>query len=392
VYFWRSKTKSPTVRKIILFFLGALLIVAAIFAAKKIIESNNKVRPIAPKIVKTVFAESVVNTMIPIAIPANGILVAKNRLELYAEVQGVFRSSAHDFKAGQNYRRGETLLSIDASEYYATVQAAKSDFLNLVTSIMPDLRLDYPEAFPSWEAYLNNFDFEKSVPPLPESTSEKVNYFITGRGLASRYYNVKTLEQRLVKYRITAPFSGILTEALVTKGSLIRQGQKLGEYIDPSVYELELSIEKAFSDLMKQGEEVILTALDSDKEYLGEVTRINGKIDQATQTIKVFVEVKGADLKEGMYMEANITARSEDNAIEISRKLLVNENQVFVLRDTILDIIEVVPVHFSEKTVILKGVPDGTKILSKPVPGAYAGMLIKEFKEATTESQDQADL
>lgn len=178
----------------------------------------------------------------------------------------------------------------------------------------------------------------------------------------------------------------------MTKGSLIRQGQKLGEFIDPSVYELELSIENAFSDLMKLGEKVTLTALDSEKEYLGEVTRINGKIDQATQTITVFVEVKGADLKEGMYMEAMLAAKSEDNAIEISRKLLVNENQVFVIRDTILDIMEVVPVHFSNKTVILKGVPDGTKILSKPVPGAYAGMLVKEFKEATTESQDQANL
>jgi multidrug efflux pump subunit AcrA (membrane-fusion protein) len=380
------------VRKIILFILGAVLIVVAIFAANKIIESNKKVRPIAPKIVKTVFAESITNTTIPITIPANGTLVAKNRLELYAEVQGVFRSSARDFKAGQNYRRGELLLSIDASEYYASVQAAKSDFLNLVTSIMPDLRLDYPEAFPSWEAYLNNFDFKKSVPPLPETNSEKVNYFITGRGLASRYYNVKNLEQRLSKYQITAPFSGILTEALVTKGSLIRQGQKLGEYIDPSVYELELSIENAFSDLMKKGKKVTLTAMDSDKEYLGKVTRINGKIDQATQTIKVFVELKGDDLKEGMYMEAKLAAKSEENAIEISRKLLVNENQVFVLRDTILDIIEVVPVHFSNKTVILKGVPDGTRILSKPVPGAYAGMLVKEYKVTKVESQDQADL
>ena len=379
-------------RKIILFILGAVLIVVAIFAANKIVESNKKVRPIAPKIVKTVFAESITNTTIPITIPANGMLVAKNRLELYAEVQGVFRSSARDFKAGQNYRRGEVLLSIDAAEYSASVQAAKSDFLNLVTSIMPDLRLDYPEAFPSWEAYLNNFDFKKSVPPLPETTSEKVNYFITGRGLASRYYNVKNLEQRLSKYRITAPFSGILTEALVTKGSLIRQGQKLGEYIDPSVYEIELSIENAFSDLMKQGKEVTLTAMDSDKEYLGKVTRINGKIDQATQTIKVFVELKGDDLKEGMYMEANLAAKSEDNAIEISRKLLVNENQVFVLRDTILDIIEVVPVHFSDKTVILKGVPDGTKILSKPIPGAYAGMLVKEYKGTEVESQDKAKL
>jgi membrane fusion protein (multidrug efflux system) len=379
------------VRKIILFFLGAILIIGAFFAANKIIESNKKVRPIAPKIVKTVFAESVTNGIIPITIPANGTLVAKNRLELYAEVQGVFRSSAHDFKAGQNYRRGETLLSIDASEYYASVQAAKSDFLNLVTSIMPDLRLDYPEAFPSWQAYLNDFDFKKSVPLLPAISSEKVKYFITGRGIFSSYYSVKNLEQRLGKYRITAPFSGILTEALVTKGSLIRQGQKLGEYIDPSVYELELSIEKAFSDLMKLGEKVTLTAMDSEKEYLSKVTRINGKIDQATQTIKVFVEVRGADLKEGMYLEARLSAKSEDNAIEISRKLLVNETQVFVLRDTILDIIEVEPVHFSDKTVILKGVPDGTRILSKPVSGAYAGMLVKEFKEAA-DPQDQSHL
>jgi multidrug efflux pump subunit AcrA (membrane-fusion protein) len=377
------------VRKIILFFLGAILIVVAIFAANKIIESNKKQRPKAPKIVKTVFAESVSNTTVPIIIPASGTLVAKNRLELYAEVQGVFRSSARDFKAGQNFRKGQVLLSIDAAEYYASVQAAKSDFLNLVTSIMPDLRLDYPEAFPSWEAYLNTFKLEDPIAPLPESTSQNVNYFISGRGLASRYYNVKNLEQRLVKYRISAPFAGILTEALVTKGSLIRQGQKLGEYIDPSVYEVALSIERAYSNLMRKGEKVTLTAMDLDKEYYGTVTRINGKIDQASQTIKVFVEVAGADLKEGMYMEAKLSAKSEDNAIEISRKLVVNENEVFVLRDTILDIIEIRPVHFSDKTVIIKGVPDGTKIISKPIPGAYPGMLVKEFKVAKESIQDQ---
>jgi multidrug efflux pump subunit AcrA (membrane-fusion protein) len=78
------------VRKIILFFLGAILIVGSTFVAVQIIESNKKERPKAPKIVKTVFAESVSNTTIPITISASGTLVAKNRLELYAEVQGVF--------------------------------------------------------------------------------------------------------------------------------------------------------------------------------------------------------------------------------------------------------------------------------------------------------------
>ncbi len=374
-------------RKIILFILGALLIIGAFFAASALVKSNKQVRPKAEKIIKTVFVETVENTTIPINIEANGTLVAKNRLELYSEVQGIFRSSAHDFKAGQEYRNGALLLSIDAAEYYASVQAAKSDFLNLITSLMPDLRLDYPEAFPKWESYLNNFDISKSVPPLPEISSEKVKYFITGRGVFSRYYNVKNLEQRLGKYRITAPFNGILIEALVTKGTLVRQGQKLGEFIDPSVFEVELAIEKAYSDLLTLGEKVILSAIDSENTYSGKVTRINGRIDQATQTIKVYVEVKGADLKEGMYLEAKLDARSEVEAIEISRKLLVDETKLYVLNDDVLDIIDVNPVHFTSKTVVIKGVPNGTKILSRPVPGAYAGMLVKEFTAAQTTTQ-----
>jgi len=374
------------VRKIILFFLGVILIVASVFAAKAIIESNKRVRPKAAKIVKTVFSEVITNKTIPISIPANGTLTAKNRMEVYAEVQGIFRNSARDFKSGQKYNRGETLLSIDAAEYYASVQAAKSDFLNLVTSLMPDLRLDYPEAFPKWQDYLNTFDLSQSLSPLPEITSQNVNYFITGKGVHSRFYNVKNLEQRLGKYRITAPFNGILTEALVTKGTLIRQGQKLGEFIDPSVYELELSIEKSYSDLLTIGKEVALSTNDSDSEYIGKVTRINGKIDQATQTIKVFVEVKGSDLKEGMYLEANLQTKNATEAIEISRKLLLDESQIFIVKDSILDVIDVDPVHFSSKTVVVKGVPNGTRILSKSVPGAYAGMLVKIYQERANES------
>lgn len=373
-------------RKIILFFLGVILIVASVFAAKAIIESNKRVRPKAAKIVKTVFSEVITNKTIPISIPANGTLTAKNRMEVYAEVQGIFRNSARDFKSGQKYNRGETLLSIDAAEYYASVQAAKSDFLNLVTSLMPDLRLDYPEAFPKWQDYLNTFDLSQSLSPLPEITSQNVNYFITGKGVHSRFYNVKNLEQRLGKYRITAPFNGILTEALVTKGTLIRQGQKLGEFIDPSVYELELSIEKSYSDLLTIGKEVALSTNDSDSEYIGKVTRINGKIDQATQTIKVFVEVKGSDLKEGMYLEANLQTKNATEAIEISRKLLLDESQIFIVKDSILDVIDVDPVHFSSKTVVVKGVPNGTRILSKSVPGAYAGMLVKIYQERANES------
>lgn len=376
-------------RKLILLGIGIIIIVSAIFGAYIIIENNKKVQPKVDKVIKTVFVKTAINKTIPITIPTNGNLVAKNRLELYAEVQGVFQSTAHDFKEGQTYKKGETLISINSSEYYASVQSAKSNLYNLITSIIPDLRLDFPEYFPVWENYLKNFNMDKAVVPLPEMTDEKVNYFITGRGILSSYYNVKNLEQRLSKYSISAPFSGVLTEALVTKGTLIRPGQKLGEFIDTSVYELELSIGKTYSDFLKIGESVILNALQGNNTYIGHVTRINGKIDQETQTIKVFVEVKDDNLKEGMYLEAQLEAKDEPNAIKISRKLLVNNSEIFILRDSILDVIKVRPVYFTPNEVVIKDVPDHTQILSRSLPGAYSGMLVKAIKEEDSTNTNQ---
>ena len=368
-------------RKLILTILGVLLIIASFFFAYKLIESKNKVKPVPQKVVKTVFVDTVKNSTIPIVIPANGNLTAKRRVELYAEVQGIFTPGTTLFKAGQTYRQGQTLIRIDASEYYASVQSAKSNLYNSIAAIMADLRLDFAEVFPKWQAYLNSFDLNKTTPKLPSMASEKENYFITGRGIVSNYYNVKNLEQRLSKYTISAPFDGILTEALVTEGSLIRSGQKLGEFIDPSVYEMEVAISKSFANLLKVGEKVELNNLDGTETFTGIVSRVNGSIDATTQTITVFIEVKSELLKEGMYLEARLDAKQEENAIEINRNLLLDTNQIFVVRDGVLDVVDVKPVYFSDTKVVLKDVPNGAIILSRSVPGAYAGMLVKIFED-----------
>lgn len=378
-------------RKLVLFAIGTFIILGAAVGAYFIVKSNTIVKPEIARVVKTVYVDTVRNSTVPITIPANGNLIAKHRFELYSEVQGVFQNSTSDFKAGQAFRKGQLLLGINSDEYYASVQSSKSELYNLITSLMPDLRLDYPEAFPVWEAYLKNFSMTSSVSPLPESNDEKVNYFITGRGVHSAYYNLKNLEQRLSKYRIYAPYDGILTEALVNKGTLVRPGQKLGEFIDTSVYELQLSIAKSFSDLLQIGEKVSLNVPNNKLNYTGTVTRINARVDQATQTVTVFVEVMDKDLKEGMYLEAQLKAKNIENAVKLSRKLLVDQSEIFVLRDSILDLIKITPVYFSPDDVVVKGIPDNTIILSKSVPGAYAGMLVKVNSETKLPSALQAE-
>lgn len=371
-------------RKIILSILGVLIIFASIYVAGMIVNSKNRTRPAPAKVVKTVFVDTVQNKTIPIMVPANGNLVAKRRVELFSEVQGVFRKGSRLFKAGQPYRKGEIIIKIDASEYYASVQSAKSNLYNLITSIMPDLRLDYPEVYGKWQTYLNGFDLNKTTPPFPEMSSDNEKYFISGRGILTNYYNVKNMEQRLAKYTIRAPFSGILTDALVTEGTLIRSGQQLGEFIDTNVYELEVAISKSYSDLLKLKETVELTTLDMSKTYVGTVSRINGKVDQTSQTIKAFIEVSDKDLKEGMYLEANLNAKEEKDAIEVDRGLLLENDQIFIVRDSVLDLIDVKPVYFSDKKVVLKDIPNGTAMVSKPVVGAYAGMLVQIFEEKET--------
>lgn len=368
-------------RKIILSLLGVLLILAAIYVANIIIESKFTPRPVPNKVVKTVFVDTVKNGDIPIVVPANGNLIAKQRMELYSEVQGVFLGGNKLFKPGQAYRSGQTIIRIDAAEYYASVQSAKSNLYNLITSIMPDLRLDYPEITDKWQEYLLSFDLDGTTPELPEMTSEKEKYFISGRGILTSYYNVKNMEQRLAKYQIRAPFDGIVTEALVTEGTLVRAGQKLGEFIDTGIYELQVAISKSFSDLLKPGEKVELVNLDRSQTYTGTVARINARVDQASQTITAFIEVRDPGLKEGMYLEASLNARQESDAIEIDRGLLMENDRIFVVRDSVLDLIDVRPVYFTDKSVVLKDVPEGMIIVSKPVVGAYSGMLVKVFQE-----------
>ena len=366
-------------RKIILSLIGVLFIGLSFYVAQTLIANKHRPKPVREKVVKTVFIDTVKNGTVKIVVPANGNLIAKRRVELYSEVQGVFKPSNILFRPGQKYKKGQALIRMDASEYYASVQSAKSNLYNTLAAIMTDLRLDFPDVYQKWQNYLNSFDLSKTTPRLPDMTSDKENYFITGRGIVSNYYNVKNLEQRLLKYTIIAPFSGVLTQALVTEGSLIRSGQKRGEFIDPSVYEMEVALSKGYASLLKVGESVALKNLDGTEFYKGEVSRVNGSIDIATQTITAYIEVKDDTLKEGMYLEARLDAKEEYDAIEIDRNLFLESQEIFVVQDSILDVISVKPVHFSDTKVVLKDIPDGTVILKKAVPGAYAGMLVKPF-------------
>ena len=371
------KNNSNLWRGIIGIILGLIIIFAAVRVAGKIVASKSKPRIKAEKQINKVYTQTVSNQEIPIIINEKGALEALRKVELFSEVQGILKPNDRLFKPGQSYNKGSVLFQIDDAEFKASIVAQRSVLYNQITQVLPDLQLDYPDVFEKWNNYLSTFNIKNSTPALPEFTNEKEKYFINSKSIVTTYYNIKNLEERLRKFTIRAPFYGIVTEALVNPGTLIRTGQKLGSILNPSIYELPLSVNESFQEYIKVGKAVTLYNLDRTKSWKGKIARINATINSATQGIQIYIQVQGKNLKEGMFLEADIAGKTIPSGYEISRKLLVDNNKVFEVQDTILYLKEVEIAFFKEKSAIITNLEDGTVLLRNAIPGAYEGMLVE---------------
>ena len=91
--------------------------------------------------------------------------------------------------------------------------------------------------------------------------------------------------------------------------------------------------------------------------------------------------MKGDGLEEGMYVKTNIMAPEVENAYELSRSVIFDKNQVFVVEDSILVQKTIEPLFYKEKSVVISGLKDGEHVLSKLPTGAYPGMKVTIYTE-----------
>lgn len=310
------------------------------------------------------------------SLEVQGELAAYDKIDLFAEVSGALKSTSRPFKVGSYFPKGSILISVDQEEAKLNLLSQKSNLLNAITQLMPDLKIDYPESFSHWQQYLDDFELEAPIKAFPEPANKQEKYFIASRNLYSQYYTIKSAEERLSKYKMYAPFSGVITQAGINEGAVVRAGQKLGELMSTNRYELVTTVPLRDLKYIEQGSSVRLYSEDVSGNWNGRVKRINNQVETGTQTVKVFIEVGGEHLKEGMYLRGSLSASDIKGATSIPRNLLVNQNAVYVVKDSVLTLQEVQLVKITEKAAIVRGLDAQTPILAIPVPGAYEGMKV----------------
>lgn len=316
---------------------------------------------------------TVSNGAVEFPVEMSGSIDALRKIEMYAEVSGVFRDGVRPFREGGFFRRGESLLVIEDSVFRNSVLAERSSFLNLVTLVLPDIIIDFPEESAKWKRYAESFRIESSLRPLPEPATDRERNYLAARNIYNKFYAIRSMEATLGKYRITAPFDGTVTLSEVNPGALIRTGQKIGEFAASGNFELRVSAAIRDAGFLKVNTPVMLVSDDFSGSVSGTIKRINANISPATQTVSVYIEVADPRLRDGMYLTALKTVAVPD-AFAISRTLLHNDHQLFVLENSRFVLKSVRVIAYNNDKAVITGLPDGTKLPAEILPGMYDGM------------------
>jgi len=307
----------------------------------------------------------------------SGRLMSQRKIDVFSEVNGKLVAGAKPFKDGTAFKNGEVLLKLDDSDTRYNIVANRSNFQSTLTSLLPDLKIDYEDGFDKWKNYLAAFDATKSLPDLPEVTDEKEKNFLVAKKVYNLFYSIKSQEAQLAKFTIIAPFDGIVSEANVNANTIIRAGQRVGVFVDPSNYELEAGVSVTDINKVKVGSEAQLSSTELQGNWVGKVERISEIVDAATQTVKVYLSVSGNKLYEGVYLNGIIEGVALDSAASIPRYLVVNESQVYSVENDKLHLVNVDVIHQSKDVMVVKGLADGTTIVNQVVPGAFDGMEVE---------------
>lgn len=316
-------------------------------------------------------------------------------LDLISEVSGRM-SQGIRLKAGQNFKKGNLIFSIDDEEASLTLKAQKSNFLRDLAGILPDFKVDFSDNFKTWQTYFSQLDTDKKFPPLPEAKSEKEKTFLATKGIYSTYYTIKSAEARLQKHRYYAPFTGSIMEVAMQSGSYVNTGTRIGKILRTGSHELKISVETKDIPWIQVGSPVQIYSEESQQGWEGQVNRISDYVNQNTQSVDVFVSIfsNGQKIYDGQFFKASVPARTVKNGMIMPRNAIYNGSEVFVLQDSLLKVRNINVIRLTEEDAIFDGLKEGEELVIEPLLGAYNNMKAfkldsKDFDLETKQGEDK---
>lgn len=328
---------------------------------------------------KSVHTEVVTMRETETSIEALGKLTSSQPVQLSSEATGTLMRGDIPFMPGQRFRKGQLLLRIDDRQPRYSLNSTKSDFLNALAAVLPELKIDFPEDYAEWQSYFDHVSFDSALDPLPEAGDRKIKLLLTRFNVYKLYFSIKSLEVALEKHTIHAPFTGSIVSTAQRVGSSARNGSLLGEII--SLENLELGVPVPATDIawIDASKPVRLSTDELPGSWTGRITRIGSTVDQRTQTVAVYMTVQGnvGTLYEGLFLRAEIPGTVIRSATEVPRRALYEERYVYVVDNGRLQRRDVTITRSKPTSVIVsEGLSTGDTLVTELLQGVSPGMPV----------------
>jgi RND family efflux transporter MFP subunit len=299
----------------------------------------------APAGPPTIEVVKVVEQPLNITLSLPGELAPYQTVALYARVTGFVKTIAVD--RGSRVRAGEQLAVLDAPELVAQKAEAQSK----VQSAESQLAAIRSKA----EANASTYEKLKAASATPGVVAgndvilaQKAVDADQGQ-IAAAQQNIEAARQALKAIgdmegylRITAPFSGIVTERNVHPGALVGPTGGPGaatpivRIVDSSRLRLVVPVPEAYTAGVTNGTSLTFTVTAyPGQTFVGTVSRISQSVDVATRTMAVELDVNNADgrLAPGTFCQVRWPVRRAAPSLLVpSGSVATTTGRTFVIR------------------------------------------------------------
>ncbi|MFT4916846.1 MAG: multidrug efflux system membrane fusion protein [Yoonia sp.] len=228
--------------------------------------------------------------------------------------------------AGVQVPSGAVLFQIESTQYDTAVAAAE---LLLAEAKFALLQADN-------KTTVSQRQFERDTARAPNDLALHLPELrIAERGVASAEAQLRAAQQQLADTTITAPFSGFITERLISLGQTVTAGEPLLKLVDDKQFEMmaELSRESwALLDHPITAQVVQLVDTIGTPMGTAIVRQGGGFLDQNTRQYRVFLEVSETNdqpILSGDFLRLLLTGRVLQDTLSIPDTALTRTGHVW---------------------------------------------------------------
>ncbi|MBM3358213.1 MAG: efflux RND transporter periplasmic adaptor subunit [Betaproteobacteria bacterium] len=233
-------------------------------------------------------------------VSAVGTLIASESVMIRPERDG--RIEAIYFSEGQLVRKGEKLVSLDASEIEAQLAAANAE-LSLNRSRMKRAE----------ELKEKNFISAQALDEARENVNQSL----------ARQAEIKA---RLEKTVIVAPFEGVAGLRQVSPGAYVKAGQDIARLEGIGTLKLDFRVPEVYLGRLKP-RQAVQVRLDgfADEQIEGAVYAIEPAVDEQSRTVLMRARIPnpGVRLKPGMFARVTLALGKRENVLLAPEQAIV---------------------------------------------------------------------